>query len=135
MCLEMFKQIKKDIGNCQCLKAAIGQEARSLQEVGYIWALLLYVLILSIWFVILNMFEWCVGRTIREQWVTQNPSDLTAWTFAHWSSSQERAKVKAAHDARCSLIAQEIHELLLNAGGDTIEQAGLWDKSSWKECG
>ena len=31
---------------------------------------------------------------------------------------QERAKVKAAHDARCALIAQEIHELLLNAGGD-----------------
>lgn len=31
---------------------------------------------------------------------------------------QERAKVKAAHDARCALIAQEIHELLLNAGSD-----------------
>lgn len=29
---------------------------------------------------------------------------------------EERAKVKAAHDARCALIAQEIHELLLNAG-------------------
>jgi len=32
------------------------------------------------------------------------------------SLQEERAKVKAAHDARCSLIAQEIHELLLNAG-------------------
>lgn len=29
---------------------------------------------------------------------------------------EERAKVKAAHDARCAVIAQEIHELLLNAG-------------------
>lgn len=29
---------------------------------------------------------------------------------------QERAKVKAAHDARCSLIAEEIHEVLLKAG-------------------
>eukprot|EP00435_Cladocopium_sp_Y103_P027704 s1791_g6.t2 len=29
---------------------------------------------------------------------------------------EERAKVKAAHDARCAVIAEEIHELLLNAG-------------------
>jgi hypothetical protein len=43
---------------------------------------------------------------------------------------QERAKVKAAHDARCALIAQEIHELLLNAGSDKPLGTGTATTSS-----